>query len=86
MRASSPRRKPGAIAPRRKAQFANADPFVASPDELKAFLLEEQANLSQQKFQCLKTIIAGAEDYTNVKKALQILGAQEERKSGGSNL
>lgn len=85
MRASSPRRKPGAIAPRRKAQFANADPFVASPDELKAFL-EEQANLSQQKFQSLKTIIAGAEDYTNVKKALQILGAQEERKSGGSNL
>ena len=62
---------------RREAQFANADPFMI-PDELKAFLLEEQANLNKQNLQNLRTITAGSQDYSSVKKALQILDTQEE--------
>lgn len=63
---------------RREAQFANADPFMTIPDELKAFLLEEQANLNKQNLQNLRTITAGSQDYSSVKKALQILDTQEE--------
>ncbi len=71
---------------RREAQFVSADPFLSIPDELKAFLLEEQANLNKQNQQNLRTITGGVCDYSSVKKALQILDTQEEpisKKSGG---
>lgn len=63
---------------RREAQFVSADPFLNIPDELKAFLLEEQANLNKQNLQNLRTITGGICDYSSVKKALQILDTQEE--------
>ena len=48
------------------------------PDELKAFPLEEQANLNKQNLQDLRIITAGSQGYSSVKKALLILNAQEE--------
>ena len=44
---------------RRDSQFAMASQFVDIPDDLKAFMLEEQAGLSRQNLQNLRVLTGG---------------------------
>eukprot|EP00435_Cladocopium_sp_Y103_P074255 s37_g47.t1 len=63
---------------RREAQFTSAAKYVEIPDDLKAFMLEEQAGLSKQNLQNLRSLTGGAADYSKVIKALQILDTEDE--------
>ena len=44
---------------RRESQFAAASQFLPLPDELRAFMLEEQAGLSKQSLQNLRVLTEG---------------------------
>ena len=72
---------------RRESQFASAAKFLPLPDELKAFMLEEQSGLSRQGVQNLRVLTEGKHEYAKVKKALQVLDTEEEPlfKSGKNN-
>ena len=63
---------------RREAQFMSATPFINIPDDLKAFMLEEQANLSKQSVQNLRVLTGLSSDFRQVLKALRILDTDEE--------
>ena len=63
---------------RREAQFMSATPFINIPDDLKAFMLEEQANLSKQSVQNLRVLTGGSSDFRQVLKALRVLDTDEE--------
>ena len=63
---------------RRDAQFENARRFMDIPEELKGIMLEEQAGLSRQGAQNLRTLTGGQHDYRQVRKALQVLDCEEE--------
>ena len=63
---------------RREAQFTKASSYMEIPNEIKAFLLEEQAGLSAQGKQNLRSMTGGEVDYDKVKKALVALDIDEE--------
>ena len=63
---------------RREAQFSGADKYLTLPDELKAFMLEEQAGLSKQGVQNLRVLTGGSNNYREVRKALQIMDTEGE--------
>ena len=63
---------------RRESQFASASRYMSLPDELRAFMLEEQAGLSKQGIQNLRVLTEGKHEYGRVKKALQVLDTEEE--------
>lgn len=63
---------------RREAQFQAAAQYVQLPDELKAYMLEEQANLSRQSAQNLRVLTEGRADYQRVRKALQVIDVDGE--------
>ena len=63
---------------RREAQFQSAAQYLSLPDELKAFMMEEQAGLSRQSLQNLRVLTEGKHEFTRVKKALQIIDTEEE--------
>ena len=65
-------------AARRDAQFQMAAQHLQLPDELKAYMLEEQANLSKQSAQNLRVLTEGKADYQRVKKALQVIDVEGE--------
>ena len=62
----------------RESQFSGAEKFLALPDELKAFMLEEQSGLSKQGIQNLRVLTGGRHSFDEVKRALRILDAEEE--------
>ena len=73
---------------RRESQFAGAERHMAIPSDLKGLMLEEQAGLSKQGIQNLRTLTGGSTDYAQVMRALRTLDADEEpliRSSKGSN-
>ena len=72
---------------RRESQFASASKYMAIPDELKAFMLEEQSGLTKQGSQNLTVLTEGRHEYAHVRKALQVLDVEEESlfKSGKSS-
>ena len=63
---------------RRQAQFTTASRFIELPDDVKAFMLEEQAGLTKQGVQNLRTITGGRTSYEAVRKALQVLDVEGE--------
>lgn len=63
---------------RRDAQFENAKRYIDIPVELKGIMLEEQAGLSRQGAQNLRTLTGGQHDYRQVRRALQVLDCEEE--------
>jgi len=63
---------------RRDSQFAMASQFVDIPDDLKAFMLEEQAGLSRQNLQNLRVLTGGEQSFTKVVRALQVLDVDDE--------
>ena len=63
---------------RRESQFSKAGSYIDIPNEIKAFLLEEQAGLSAQGKQNLRTMTGGEVDFERVKKALVALDVDEE--------
>ena len=63
---------------RRDAQFSQASKFLQIPNELKAVMLEEQANLSKQSAQNLRVLTAGKNDYEAVRRAMQVMDVGEE--------
>ena len=63
---------------RRESQFASANQYLAIPDELKGFMMEEQAGLNKQGLQNLRVLTNGSSSFSQVKKALQILDTEEE--------
>ena len=63
---------------RREAQFQSASQFLPLSDELKAFMMEEQAGLSKQSLQNLRVLTEGKREFARVKKALQIIDTEEE--------
>ena len=72
---------------RRESQFSAASRFLSIPDELKAFMLEEQSGLTRQGSQNLRVLTEGRHEYDRVRKALQVLDTEEEPifKSGGKS-
>ena len=72
---------------RRESQFASASKYMVIPDELKAFMLEEQSGLTKQGSQNLRVLTEGRHEYDRVRRALQVLDVEEESlfKSGKSN-
>ena len=63
---------------RRDSQFTQASRFLPLPSELKAVMLEEQANLSKQGLQNLRVLTGGKSDYETVRKAMQLMDVGEE--------
>ena len=63
---------------RRDAQFSNAEQFISIPSELKGYMLEEQSGLSRQSLQNLRVLTGGQHEYSQVRKALQIMDIEEE--------
>ena len=63
---------------RREQEFAMAEKYMTIPEDLKAFMLEENAALGKQGTMNLRTLTAGAEDFSSVAKALRILDMDEE--------
>ena len=63
---------------RRESQFSGAERFLPLPDELKAFMLEEQSGLSKQGIQNLRVLTGGRHSYEEVRRALRILDTEEE--------
>ena len=63
---------------RREAQFQSADQFLRLPEDLKGFMMEEQAGLSKQNLQNLRVLTAGNSNYDSVRKALKVLDIEEE--------
>ncbi len=63
---------------RRESQFLNADRFLSLPDELKAFMLEEQSGLTAQGIQNLRVLTGGRHSYDDVRKALRIMDTEDE--------
>lgn len=63
---------------RREAQFINAEKYLNLPDELKAIMIEEQANLSHQGIQNLRVLTGGSGKYEDVRKALRIMDVEDE--------
>ena len=55
-----------------------ASQHLQIPDELKACMLEEQANLLRQSAQNLRVLTEGKADYHRVKKALQVIDLDTE--------
>ena len=72
---------------RRESQFASASKYMVIPDELKAFMLEEESGLTKQGSQNLRVLTEGRHEYDRVRRALQVLDVEEESlfKSGKSN-
>ena len=56
---------------RREAQFSSASRYIQIPDDLKAFMMEEQASLSKQNLQNLRSLTGGASSFSQVMKGLQ---------------
>jgi len=63
---------------RRESQFSGAEQFLPLPDELKAFMLEEQSGLSKQGIQNLRVLTGGRYSFDEVKRALRVLDTEEE--------
>ena len=63
---------------RREAQFSGADKYLSIPEELKAFMLEEQSGLNKQGIQNLRVLTGGKQGYQEVKHALKVLDTEEE--------
>lgn len=63
---------------RRQSQFQSASRFLQLPDELKAFMMEEQAGLSKQGLQNLRVLTEGRHEYDSVRRALRIIDTEEE--------
>ena len=63
---------------RRDAQFSTASQYISIPDDLKAFMMEEQAGLSRQNLQNLRVLTGGVTDFRQVVRALQILDTSED--------
>ncbi|CAJ1456378.1 unnamed protein product [Effrenium voratum] len=63
---------------RREQQFQAAEKFMPIPNEIKAFMTEENAGLSKQGLQNLRTLTQGASDFGAVRRALQVLDLDEE--------
>ena len=72
---------------RRESQFSSASRFIDIPNELKAFMLEEQSGLTRQGSQNLRVLTEGKHEYERVRKALQVLDTEDEPifKSGKNN-
>ena len=67
-----------AYAMRREAQFIGAEKYMSLPDELKAFMLEEQSGLNRQGVQNLRVLTGGKHNYSEVQQALKVLDVEEE--------
>lgn len=63
---------------RRDAEFSQASKFLPLPDQLKAVMLEEQANISKQAVQNLRALTNGQSSYEATRKALQIMDVGED--------
>ena len=63
---------------RREAQFQSADQYLQLPEDLKGFMMEEQAGLTKQGLQNLRVLTAGDPNYRSVCKALKLLDVEEE--------
>ena len=63
---------------RRDSQFSQASRYLPLPSELKAVMLEEQANLSKQGLQNLRVLTGGKNDYETVRKAMQLMDIGDE--------
>lgn len=63
---------------RRESQFTQAHQYLPIPDELKSFMLEEQAGLSKQGVQNLRVLTGGSGEYKDVLKALRLMDIDEE--------
>ena len=63
---------------RRESQFTTAAQHLPLSDELRAFMLEEQAGLSKQGLQNLRVLTEGRHEFAKVKKALHVLDTEEE--------
>lgn len=63
---------------RREAQFTNAERYLSIPDELKAIMVEEQANLTHQGVQDLRVLTGGSGRYDDVRRALRIMDVEDE--------
>lgn len=70
---------------RRDAQFSTASQYISIPDDLKAFMMEEQAGLSRQNLQNLRVLTGGVTDFRQVIRALQILDTEDEPIMKGKN-
>ena len=67
-----------AYAVRREAQFTGAEKYLTIPEEVKAFMLEEQSGLNRQGLQNLRVLTGGRHQYQEVHQALQVLDTEEE--------
>ena len=63
---------------RREAQFSAASKFIELPNDLKAFMLEDQAGLSRQNLQNLRSLTGGSTEFSKVIRALQVLDVDDE--------
>lgn len=63
---------------RRESQFIGASKYIQIPDELKAFMLEEQSGLTHQGIQNLRALTGGRHQYAEVQRALKLLDIEEE--------
>lgn len=63
---------------RREAQFLGAEKYMSLPDDLKAFMLEEQSGLNRQGIQNLRVLTGGKHNYSEVQQALKVLDTEEE--------
>ena len=63
---------------RREAQFLGAEKYMTLPDDLKAFMLEEQSGLNRQGVQNLRVLTGGKHNYSEVQQALKVLDTEEE--------
>ena len=70
---------------RRESQFTQAHQYLPIPDELKSFMLEEQAGLSKQGIQNLRVLTGGRGEYREVLKALRLMDIDEEPLSKKNN-
>ena len=78
VRGPGSQRKPWPNTPPGEAQFTAAARFVNLPDDLKAFMMEEQGGLSKQNLQNLRVLTGGASNFSSVVRALQVLGVDDE--------
>ena len=70
---------------RRDAEFCQASKFLPFPDELKAVMLEEQANISKQALQNIRVRTNGQNCYEATRRAMQIMDVGDDSlfKQGG---
>lgn len=62
----------------RDGQFSTASQYMVIPDELRAFMLEEQSGLTKQGLQNLRVLTDGKHEYSRVRRALQVLDIGDE--------